>query len=191
METPSSPSPALRTIAILLLAVFAAGGAWFAFRGPGASTEPAGVWEYIRDRVLAGDGEAPWRMLLPEARPKFLEFVKENADAPESDARAAEWRRKVGLSRQDLRTLPPEKVMAKEYLANADRIRGSRVFRTEMWPGERALISISLSDGKDIRFVLKRRDGAWRIADLLPMITSEGYYTPEPGAAAEKVPVAK
>src|SRR5689334_19268398 len=114
MESPSPRS--LRTLAVILLAALTGVGAWLALRAPvDTSTRPEGVWDYIRDRVLAGDGEAPWRMLLPEAKPKFLDFVKDNAEAPDSDARAAEWRRRVGLSRQDLKALPPEKVMAREY----------------------------------------------------------------------------
>ena len=190
MDAPSMPRN-LRTPLVLLAAALAVGGTWFALRAPAPDREPAGVWDYIRDRVAEGDGEAPWRMLLPEAKPKFLEFVKQNAEAPDSDARAAEWRRKNGLSREDLRTLPAATIMAREYLANADRIRGSRVFRTDRWTEEMAHICVSLKDGSDVFFVVRRTDGAWRIADLIPMVTSEGSYIPYAGAAPIRVPPPK
>jgi hypothetical protein len=192
MDPAEAPKPRFpRTAGVLLLAAFALAAAWFTFRSPPLSQEPAGVWDYIRRKVLEGDGEAPWRMMLPEARPKFIDFVRQNAEAPDTDQRAAEWRRKTGLSRQDLKTLPPEKIMAREYLANVDRIRGSRVFRTEPWPGERAFLSISLKDAGDVHFVVRRADGAWRIADLIPLVTPDGYYTAFPGAVPEKVPAPK
>ena len=196
METASAAParpPARPVRAVLVVLALALGGfvAWKALLAPPPAPEPGGVWDYIRDRVVEGDGEAPWRMMLPEARPKFLAFVKQNAEAPDSDARAAEWRKKVGLSREDLKTLPPEKVMAREYLASVDRIRGSRVFRTDEWPGDRALIRVSLKDGGDVHFVLRRTEGAWKIEDLVPMVTNEGNYIPYPGAAPVKVPVPK
>lgn len=190
MDAPPKPRN-LRTPLVLLAAALAAAGTWFALRAPAPDREPAGVWDYIRDRVVEGDGEAPWRMLLPEAKPKFLEFVKQNAEAPDSDARAAEWRRKNGFSRQDLRTLPAAAIMAREYLANADRIRGSRVFRTDRWDEDTAFLGVSLKDGSDIFYVVKRTDGAWRIADLIPMVTAEGSYIPYAGATPIRVPVPK
>jgi hypothetical protein len=183
----TAPAP-IRLVSLLVLAALAGGGAWLAFRASDPSKDPAAVWDYIRDRVLEGDGGAAWRLLLPQARPKFVEFVRQNAEAPESDARAAEWRRKTGLSRQDLRTLPPEEIMSREYLANADRIRGSRVFRTEQWPEDRAFLHISLKDGGDIHFVLRRVDGAWKIEDLIPMVTEKGWI---PSAGAQPIPVRK
>ncbi len=196
MDAPSPPAaPAeprnLRTAVLLLAAGLVAAGTWFALRAPVPDREPAGVWDYIRDRVCEGDGEAPWRMLLPEAKPKFLEFVKQMAEAPDSDARASEWRRKTGISRQELRTLPPASIMAREYLASVDRIRGSRVFHTDRWSEDTAHIRVSLKDGSDVFFVLRRTDGAWRIADLIPMVTAEGSYIPYAGAAPIQVPKPK
>ena len=189
-SSPTAPpeSRTFRTVSVLLLAGFAAIAAWLALRSPSVSREPAGVWDYIRDRVVEGDGEAVWRMTLPEARPKFIEFVRMNAEAPESDARATEWRRKTGLSIQDLKTLPPEKIMAREYLASVDRIRGSRVYRTDTWPDDRALIRVSLKDGGEAHFVVRRKEGAWRIEVLIPMVTADGNYIPYAGATPIQVP---
>ena len=69
----------LRTALVLVAAGLAGFLAFRVLKAPAPAPEAAGVWDYIRDRVLEGDGEAPWRMTLPEARPKFLQFVKHNA----------------------------------------------------------------------------------------------------------------
>lgn len=201
MQPPSPPSveprPAdtprarrIRLAGILVLASVVGAVGWLSFRSRASARAPASVYEYVRERVLSGDGEALWRVLLPEGRRKYVEFVRAMAEEGPTSAAAAAWRRKVGVSAADLRTLPPEKVMAREYEASAeDLLAGSRVYRTDEWDADTALLYITLRDGRDRYWLVKRVEGAWKVSDPEPVITSGTHYIPRPGAAPVKMPI--
>jgi hypothetical protein len=180
----------IRFAGILFLAVATGAVGWLALRSRGASRPPSSVYDYVRDRVRAGDGEALWRVLLPEGRSKYTEFVRAMGAERTDNPAAAAWRKKVGLSAKELLSLPPGQVMAREYEASAgELLEGSRVYRTDLWDENTALLYISLRDGRDKYWLVKRAEGDWKVSDPEPVITNGTHYIPRPGVAPVKMPV--
>ena len=180
---PSAPAPprprGLRT-AVLVVAAVAVAGAAFLLSRQGRERPPEALFDALRDRVLAGDGEAVWRETLPRARVDYATFVKQMATR--DDAGAPEWRRYVGLSKEDLRTLPPDKVMARENLAAVDEFfRGARVHRVDRWDESTALLFITTARGQDRHWQVTRVDGAWKIDNFQPSVTAAGVVIPRSG----------
>jgi len=179
-----------RLAGVLALAACAGLVGWLSLRPGAAARDPAAIYDYVRDRVLAGDGEALWRVLLPEGRRKYAGFVKLMAEAGEGDAAAAAWKRSVGISRKELLSLPPEKVLAREYLAAAEtQLRGSRVYRTVLWDRDTAYLNISRRDGTDKHWLVRRVEGAWKVSDPEPVVTAANDYLPGAGEKPYRIPV--
>ena len=178
-----------RLVGVLVLAAAAGTAAWWSMRTAGASREPAGVFDYVRDGVLAGDGGAAWRVLGAKARLDYEKFARAMA-AGGNDPAGAEWRRRVGLSRQDLATLPPERILERDFTAYAEeKFRGARVYRTDTWDSETALIYIALRDGSEAHWQVRRVDGIWKVESLPPLVDTGGNLMVGPGEPRRRVPV--
>ena len=192
----SSPVPAaeasrasrLRTAGVLLLAVAVAAVAWFGLRKTSDARKPESLFYYVCAQVLAGDTDAPWRMMLPPAREKYVKFT--NIMATREDEPTREWRRKVGLSKEALGTLTAQEVMSREYAAFAEEcFRNARVVRTDVVSEDEALLFINLGNGNDRQWMAKRVDGVWRLEDPIPVITASGAYLEQPGQAGRQLPI--
>jgi hypothetical protein len=186
--TDSSRARKARLIGILALAAVVAGTAIATLHGGKASDAPEKVFDYVRDRTLAGDGDAMWReMTLParQAYVKFLDVMDKPGGSQGTVFDPAEWRKKCGLSAEEVRRLPPEKVMARENLAVADELfLGSRVFKVDRLDGETAFLQITLRSGHDRFWVVRHIDGAWKIDDLWGTMGPDGRLIPRPGGSA-------
>jgi len=155
-----------------------------------AESAPEALFAWVRDRVEGGDGGALWGVMLPRAREDYVKFVAEAAKRTDPDT--TEWRRRAGLTVEDLRTLPPETIMARENTAlAADFWSGARVYRVDRWDEQTALLRISTRIGLDKVWLVKRVDGAWRVDDFQPMIMQDGRVKPRDGEAPREgvVPV--
>jgi len=176
----------LRLAGILLLAALVGAGAWLALRREGSADDPASVFDYCRDRTLGGDGGAVWRLLLPPAREEYAGFLRRLQDEtnPALASKSVEWRRKVGVSREDLSRLPAEALFARENLAAAEELyRGARVYSVDRRSPEEALLHISLGNGGERTWLLRRVDGAWRIDNLWALVTQQGDLLPRSGVS--------
>lgn len=171
-----------RLAGVLLAAGILVAGGWLALRPGGGERGPASVFEYVRERTLAGDGEALWRVLLPRARQDYTGFV-EDMRGPAFAGKAEEYRRTTGLSREDLARLPPEAVLARESLAMADLYRGARVHEVRaVGPGQ-ALLFINMRDGSARTWMVREVDGTWKVDNLWALVTAQGQVLPRPGEA--------
>ena len=177
-----------RTAGVLLLAVAVAAVAWFGLRRTPDARRPESLFEYVRSQVLAGDTDAPWRVMLPPAREKYVQYTKIMGTREDEPTR--EWRRRVGLSKQALLSLTAEKVMALEYGALAEEyLRNARVVRSDAVGTDEALLTINMGNGNDRRWMVRRVDGTWKLADPMAIITDSGLYMETPGQAGRQLPV--
>ncbi len=168
-----------RLAGVLLLAVLAAGGWWWVRARGTDSPGPAEVFDHVRDRTLAGDGGALWRLMLPPARRDYEGFV-ENMRRDIPPEYAAEYRRKTGLTPEDLRRLKPEEILSLEQVALAEEMyRGSRVYDQEV-RGDGALLRINLGDGSERTWYLRRDPGGWKIDNLRAVVDGEGRLLARP-----------
>ena len=170
--------------AVLLLAAAAAAGGWLALRSPPVAAGPAGLFDSCRDGLLAGDGAAIWRVMLPRAREEYAGFVQRMREGKEKALQdmSVEFRRRTGLSMADLGNLSPEAIFARESLAFAEEAyRGSRVYRTDALGPDDAVLHISLRGGAERTWRVRREGGAWRIDNLWQMVTSTGTVLSRPG----------
>jgi hypothetical protein len=142
--------------------------------------DPAAVFEYVRDRVLQGDGEAQWRVLLPEARARWEAFVKEMIARPEGDPQADSWRHRAGVSRAEIAAMTPERAMARDVLSLRREFEGARVASVDRWTEDLVLLTISLRS-TTIHWVMKERNGRWMVYDMEPQVNSRWLYTPPDG----------
>ena len=140
MDSTASPAKAeappqrsrwrLAAVGLALAALGAA--AWGLHARRVAESAPEALFEHVRERVEAGDGGALWRVMLPRAREDYAKFLREVATR--TDPATEEWRRRAGLTIEDLKTLPPETLMARENLAFAPEYwTGARVYRVDRW----------------------------------------------------------
>lgn len=166
-----------------LLAVSLLGAAvWGLHAKRVAESAPEALFAWVRERVEGGDGAALWRVMLPRPREDYVKFIAEAAKRTDPDT--TEWRRRAGLTVEDLRTLPPETIMARENTALAAEFwTGARVYRVDRWDEQTALLRISTRSGLDKVWLVKRVDGAWRVDDFQPMIMQDGRVRPRDGEA--------
>jgi hypothetical protein len=188
LEAPPVDTPRARRFrlaGILALAAVVAVLSWLSLHSRPAPDDPARVFDYVRDRVLAGDGGARWRMMSPPAREAYAKYVRVLAEPAANEGTMVDrdaWRRRVGLSKEDLRSLPPEKVMEKENLAFADQFfRGARVYEVER-EEDRAYLRIQMPTGHEREWEVVRVDGAWRVENLWPSRPHKGVPGPSGGS---------
>jgi hypothetical protein len=102
--------------------------------------------------------------------------------AKKDDPATQEWRRRVGLSKEDLATLPPEKVSARENSAVAEEFfRSAKVHRVDRWDENTALLFIATGQGLERHWLLTRIDGAWKIDNFQPSVRPDGRVIPRSG----------
>jgi hypothetical protein len=116
--------------------------------------------------------------MSPRCREDYVRFLAAVAAAPDSDLQAGSWRTLVGISRGEVASLPPEEVCARELLCPATiaLYRGARVYRTDMWGEDEALLYVSTGTGGEKVLTVVRQEGAWKVDNLLPLITSNAVY---------------
>ncbi|NUN53789.1 MAG: hypothetical protein HUU06_13535 [Planctomycetaceae bacterium] len=172
---PVSAAPLLRLAPILLLALLLAAGGWWLSRPAAADRGPAAVFDYVRDRTLAGDGGALWRMMLPPARRDYEGFLKNMREGRPPEV-AKRYRDRTGITPEDVARLGPEAIMAREQTALAKEMwEGSRVYDVEV-RGEGAILRSTLRDGSERAWFLRLIDGAWRVDNLQAVTDAEGRY---------------
>jgi len=188
---PPSDSPGARKarlVGIFALAAVVGGVAFATLRVAKGEDAPERIFDYVRDKTLAGDGEAMWREMTPAARQsyvKFLQVMDKPGGSQGTVFDPAEWRKKCGLSAEEVRKLPPDKVMARENLAVADELfRGSRVFKVDRLDEDTAFLQITLRSGHDRFWVVRRFEGAWKIDDLWGLMGPDGRLMPRAGESA-------
>ena len=200
MEPSTAPSvpvqaptrrPPWRLLGAVLAVALLGAAAWGLYAKRVAESAPEALFAWLQERVEAGDGGALWGVMLPRAREDYVKFLREEA-AKRTDSATVEWRRRTGFTVEDLRTLPPETIMARENLAFASEFwSGARVYRVDRWDKETALLRISTRSGLDKVLLVKRVDGAWRVDDFQPLVQADGTVRSRPGEAPRKgvVPV--
>jgi len=172
--------PAWRLAAALLGLLAVAASVWLVRARAGAERAPEAFFYDLRDRVLEGDGAVLWREMLPRARLDYATFVREVAG--KDDPAAAKWRSYVGLSKEDLLSLPPEVVMQKEHMAGReDFFRGAKVYQVDRWDENTAMLRISTRSGDNRNWVVRRVEGAWKVDNLWPQSNEKGVYIPRDG----------
>jgi hypothetical protein len=190
VRSPRAARPRWRLAALGLALAALGAAAWGLHAHRVAESAPEALFDHVRERVEAGDGAALWRVMLPRAREDYVKFLRDAATR--TDTRTEDWRRRAGLTREDLQTLPPETIMARENLAYAPEFwTGARVYRVDRWDEHTALLRISTRSGDDRLWLVKRVDGAWWMDDFQPMVLPDGSVRPRPGEDPRKgtVPV--
>jgi hypothetical protein len=183
---PAAPAPGWRLAGVLALGLAVAGLAWFGLRSRAAGGDPVALFDHVRSRVLAGDAEAAWAVMLPEARERYVEFLR--MAAGQDTAGGREWMRRVGVSPKEMVSLPPEKVLAREFTAYAEEFfRHSRA-RSEPISEDEALLQISMGNGDDRQWLVQRVDGVWKIKNLRPIIDARRVLHERPGQPGRQLP---
>jgi hypothetical protein len=187
VRAPSAERVPWRLAAALVAFAVVGVAAWLVVARRPAADAPESLFYALRDRVLEGDGAAPWRESLPRAREDYAKYVR--GMATNDDQGAEEWRRLVGLSKKDLLSLPPEEVMRRENLAAREEFfRGALVHEVDRRDGETAILHITTKTGWDRRWLVRRVGGAWKVDNFWPVVTQGNRLIPRDGEKRPEEP---
>ena len=63
------------------------------------------------------------------------------------------------------------------------------MYRTDRWDPDTALLYVTLRDGRDKYWLVKRVEGAWKVSDTEPVILKGESYVPYGGGAPVPMPI--
>ncbi len=173
---PALPGRRTRLFLALVVLGFAATAAVLMVGRPSRGTAGAEVvFLRVQEGILAGDPDALWRAMDPDAAARFERFLAEHIREKPDSPTARKYREVIGISLAESLGLTPREIMARECGTAAEsHFRGARVVKVVPAGADEAVLHIGMREGLQRQWHVVRRSGEWRIHDLAPVVSADG-----------------